>query len=94
MILGESFAISQVDQRSMSGRGGFTEVMALAGTRCEHVGRLGRLYWSITMRLGHSSTHVGVAMSYFLAAVLDLGTRILHIKVTYRGPSMARCELL
>lgn len=70
----------------MSGRGGFTQVMAMAGTRCGHVGRLGRLYRSITMRLGHSSTHVEVAMSYFLAGVLNLGTRMLRVQVACRGP--------
>ena len=46
------------------------------------------------MRLGHSSTHVEVAMSYFLAGVLDLGTRMLRVQVACRGPWVARCELL
>ena len=37
MILGEDFAVSQIDQQLMWSGGGFTEVMALAGSWCEHV---------------------------------------------------------
>ena len=66
MILGEDFAVSQLDQQSMWSGGGFTEVMALAGSWCERVRRLGILYCGIAMRLGHSSSHVGAAMSFFL----------------------------
>jgi hypothetical protein len=92
MILGEDFAVSQIDQRSMWSGGGFTEVMALAGSRCERVRRLGILDCGIAMRLGHSSPHVqvGEVMSFFAVATLDSGAGTLYPG----GGVVARVELL
>lgn len=90
MILGENFAVSQIDQRSMWSGGGSTEVMALAGSRCERVRRLGILCCGIAMRLGHSSSHVGKVISFFAVATLDSGAGILYPS----GDVVARVELL